>query len=427
MLQVNHFNNIFILGKKNELKMPDFNYLKCNVEYYSDLRALEKQFQICSKVICIVDLSRDNFSIQSISSLAKKWYGIRWLVILNQSQSKNLKISKFIYEYCIDYFTLPIPYKYMEMMIKHQIGCISLSNQENNVESETNSDSSIIGNSQVTLKIKNLISRISDTDLNVFFSGDSGVGKAFFALETFKISQTKHNQLIHINYDSLIKKNHIKNWSDNKESLDILIHDIDKFENQKLSEVYDFLSNLTEQYSNSKIRLFVTSKQDLSSFKFSNILNERLYNLFRFIEIKVPTLTARGQDSLLLAEHFLAKFKEKYNAIPSSFTEHAKKSIALYLWPGNVRELYEKIKSVSITSNKKSIDVNDLNLSQSTSNLGACLKQAKDDLEKWILCSAMERHNGKIMSAARELGVSRATIYRLFQKHNLNQDTSLDS
>ena len=128
-----------------------------------------------------------------------------------------------------------------------------------------------------------------------------------------------------------------------------------------------------------------------------------------------------------IAEHFLSKFKEKYNAIPSSFTEHAKKSMSLYLWPGNVRELYEKIKSVSITSSKKSIDAKDLNLSQSSSNLGACLKQAKDDLEKWILCSAMERHNGKIMSAARELGVSRATIYRLFQKHNLNQDTSLDS
>ncbi|ASK79495.1 hypothetical protein CF386_10570 [Paraphotobacterium marinum] len=427
MLHMNHFNNIFILGKKNELKIPDVNYLKCNVEYYSDLRALEKQFQICTKVICIVDLSRDHFSIQSITRLAKKWYGIRWLVILNQSQTKNLKISKFIYEYCIDYFTLPIPYKYMELMIKHQIGCISLSNKENNTESETNSDSHIIGNSQATLKIKNLISRISDTDLNVFFSGDSGVGKVFFALETFKIAQTKHNQLIHIKHDSLMDKNDINHFADIKESIDILIHDIDKFENQQLNEVYNFLSNLTEQYSNSKIRLFVTSKQDLSSFKFSNILNERLYNLFRFIEIKVPTLTARGQDSLLLAEYFLAKFKEKYNAIPSSFTEQAKKNMALYLWPGNVRELYEKVKSVSITSSKNSIDAHDLNLSESSSNLGACLKQAKDDLEKWILCSAMERHNGKIMSAARELGVSRATIYRLFQKHNLNQDTSLDS
>jgi len=137
---------------------------------------------------------------------------------------------------------------------------------------------------------------------------------------------------------------------------------------------------------------------------------EDLYYRLNVIELQVPPLAERRDDILPLAQHFL---EPGYELLPD-----AERALVRYDWPGNVRELRNSIRRACLLASTTRISAGDLMLpgtgGTSTSGNWEALPGREPDREE--IESALSRHEGVIAKAARDLGLSRQSLYRRMEK-----------
>jgi DNA-binding NtrC family response regulator len=137
---------------------------------------------------------------------------------------------------------------------------------------------------------------------------------------------------------------------------------------------------------------------------------EDLYYRLNVIELQVPPLAERRDDILPLAQHFL---EPGYQLLPD-----AERALLRYDWPGNVRELRNSIRRACLLASTTRISAGDLLLpgtgTTSTSGTWEALPGREPDREEIEV--ALARHEGVIAKAARELGLSRQSLYRRMEK-----------
>jgi two-component system NtrC family response regulator len=152
---------------------------------------------------------------------------------------------------------------------------------------------------------------------------------------------------------------------------------------------------------------------------------EDLFYRVSVISINLPPLRERGDDILLLANYFLRVFNEEHHKKVRRFSSASVNFLKSYEWPGNVRELRNRVQRAIIMSNEAALDPSDLGCETELPDLiedaqpVITLREAKDLVERKMIAAAIDRHNGNIVKAAEELGVSRPTIYDLMKKHGL--------
>ncbi len=92
----------------------------------ADLRKADQQFTNTGPCIGIVDLSHDEFSLNGIANLVSSHKQVRWLAFIRESQLSSDTICQFIVNFCIDFFTAPIPDAQLLSTIGHQLGMLQL-------------------------------------------------------------------------------------------------------------------------------------------------------------------------------------------------------------------------------------------------------------------------------------------------------------
>ncbi len=110
------------------------------------------------------------------------------------------------------------------------------------------------------------------------------------------------------------------------------------------------------------VRILAATNKDLRTATAEKSFREDLYFRISAVPITVPPLRERGDDVLLLAEHFLQRFRREFRKPALHLTSHAKSCLATYPWPGNVRELQNAIERAAILSNGQTIDAAALQL-----------------------------------------------------------------
>ncbi len=169
------------------------------------------------------------------------------------------------------------------------------------------------------------------------------------------------------------------------------------------------------------VRIIASSSADLEAAVVNGEFSKELFYRLNVFHIKVPTLRERGSDIFLLAETFLTKFAREYSTMAASFSEDSKQLLLRYSWPGNVRELINQVKRAALLAEGNEVRAEHFDL-PSKANLKQSLRNIKDEAEKDVLVAVLETHRGQVASAAKDLGVSRATMYRLLNKHNIVPD-----
>jgi transcriptional regulator with PAS, ATPase and Fis domain len=139
------------------------------------------------------------------------------------------------------------------------------------------------------------------------------------------------------------------------------------------------------------------------------------------VEIKIPPLRDRKKDLPLLADHFVEMYASKYRKPVKSINENALQRLKEYGWPGNIRELQHAIERAIIMSDNTTLSEDDFfflvqgkqaeELSSDSYNL--------EEIEKNVIKRAIDKHGGNISKAAKELGLTRASLYRRLEKHGL--------
>src|SRR5205085_11993883 len=136
----------------------------------------------------------------------------------------------------------------------------------------------------------------------------------------------------------------------------------------------------------------------------------------------VPPLRKRGNDIILLAKHFSQVYSNKYLKPGLEFSDDALNKLMSYHYPGNVRELQYTIERAVIMSDRDVLKAEDLIFSPiETPSLfesePAELKLSA--IEKNTILKVIEKHNGNITKAAKELGLTRTALYRRLSKYDI--------
>lgn len=142
-----------------------------------------------------------------------------------------------------------------------------------------------------------------------------------------------------------------------------------------------------------------------------------LYRL-NTVEIRLPPLRERTEDIAELAASFLARETAHYGKALGGFSDEAMQALMQHPWPGNVRELHHAVERAVLVAAGGVVSATDLGLKdeEGQANLEAMtLAQA----ECVLVQKAMKRHGDNITQAARDLGISRAALYRKIQRHAL--------
>lgn len=170
------------------------------------------------------------------------------------------------------------------------------------------------------------------------------------------------------------------------------------------------------------VRVICATHQDLQKKIEEGKFREDLYYRLSEIPIRIPSLSERHGDTLLLARSFLDHFSSEHGNKFTGFTKEALLALENHDWPGNVRELKNRIKRAVIMAEGKQITTKDLELEdiqKNSDNTDFNLKAVREKSERETILRVLGHVNGKISQAAELLGISRPTLYDLMRKLNL--------
>lgn len=178
------------------------------------------------------------------------------------------------------------------------------------------------------------------------------------------------------------------------------------------------------------VRVIAATNKNLEEMINHKKFREDLYYRLSVIPLKIPPLRERQDDILLLKDYFLKKYNAFLNKSIKSFSKQVKELYRTYNWPGNVRELENAVEyAVNMTfSNEIELDAvpprirkyyHTPSVEEKESTLQDCLKRLEKDIFLKKIAEKGESQNAKL-EIAKELGISRATLYRKLAEHNLS-------
>ncbi|MGN6181696.1 MAG: sigma-54 interaction domain-containing protein, partial [Mucilaginibacter sp.] len=170
------------------------------------------------------------------------------------------------------------------------------------------------------------------------------------------------------------------------------------------------------------IRLICATNLPLSELANENRFRKDLIYRINTVEINMPPLRKRNDDIILLAKHFAKMYATKYLKPSMDFDPSALQKLKTYNYPGNVRELQYTIERAVIMADDPVLHADDLIFSilETTPEV-----PTEDDnvplstMEKNAILKVIEKHNGNITRAAKELGLTRTALYRILIKYDI--------
>lgn len=169
------------------------------------------------------------------------------------------------------------------------------------------------------------------------------------------------------------------------------------------------------------IRLICATNSSLEILANEDNFRKDLIYRINTVEIVIPPLRDRDRDIVLLAKHFIEVYTEKYFKSNISIDTSFMKKLEKYHFPGNVRELQYAIERAVIMMDTSVLNATDLMFSPIESYSETTLvKDLKlDTVEKSTILKVIEKNNGNISKSAKELGITRTSLYRRLNKYGL--------
>jgi transcriptional regulator with PAS, ATPase and Fis domain len=170
------------------------------------------------------------------------------------------------------------------------------------------------------------------------------------------------------------------------------------------------------------IRLICATNLPLTELANESRFRKDLIYRINTVEIIVPPLRKRADDIILLAKHFSRLYSNKYLKPGLTFGEKALDKLLSYHYPGNVRELQYTIERAVIMSEGEVLEAKDLIFSPIETAMVAADEPRETKLsavEKNTILQVIEKHNGNITRAAKELGLTRTALYRRLSKYDI--------
>jgi len=302
----------------------------------------------------------------------------------------------------------------------------------------------LIGKSQAMENVLQVMNKVARTDANILVIGENGTGKELIVKEIHNISRRADEVFISIDLGTITETlfesemfGHTKGsftdakedktgWFETASGGTLFLDEIGNLSLTMQSKLLTAIQNRLIYKVGSKtpipfeIRLICATNKNLQEMVSKNLFREDLYYRINTIVIEIPPLRDRDEDIVLLAEHFLKEYANKYEKFYLKFNSKTLDKLMKYNWPGNVRELQHTIEKAVILCDSDILMPEDFIISHSTQP--PFLQQKPStfaEIEKQAMQIALSNNNGNVIKAAKELDIARQTMYNKMQKYNL--------
>jgi transcriptional regulator with GAF, ATPase, and Fis domain len=311
----------------------------------------------------------------------------------------------------------------------------------------------LIGNCPAIEALRSTVRRVADTELALLILGKNGTGKEVVSQMVHYLSRRRNEPLVAVNCAAITETlleselfGHEKGaFTDARETR------IGKFElasggtlfldeigDMSLSGQSKMLRVLEEKVVvrvggstpiHTDARVIAATNQDLGEMVRQKKFREDLFYRLNVVSLELPALHERGEDVLLLAEHFLRDFCAKARRKPPKFTAAAQKRLLGHNWPGNVRELRNLMERLAYLSQGDKVDADELAFilspdtqSPAVFSLDIPLTDATKRFQGEYIKKQIAAARGNMTEAARRLGLHRSNLYRKMRQLDLPVD-----
>ena len=434
-------DNTDIRNILNEL-IQDAGYkTRLAANYQQGLNEIDKK--IPDVAILDVKLDKgDNDGIELLSHIKSKNKDVPVIMISGHANVQMaidaLKLGAF------EFMQKPFSSERLINFVSRAVENLELKKEKLNMENKLFHSYDLVGQSQSIQKIRNLISKLSNTESRAFISGPAGSGKELVARQIHKQSKRSDKPFIVVNgalldptkYEVELfgseNENSVINYGFFEKSRDgtLLIDEVTEIPLETQAKILRVLIDQKfkrvngSKEINVNVRIISTTSKVIREEVDKGNFREDLYHRLNVVPIFLPKLKDRAEDIPLLLNYFSKKISE-LNGIAEVKMDTEFDLFYKYDWPGNVRELRNLVERISILSmNENKFNINNLvqdSLTQKNNEddsdsynnvLSYPLKEAREKFEKNYLNSQLKKHKGNISKTAEFIGMERSALHR---------------
>jgi two-component system NtrC family response regulator len=308
----------------------------------------------------------------------------------------------------------------------------------------------LVGSDGRMLRILQLVGRVAATDASVLITGESGTGKELIAEAIHRNSHRASRPFVKVNLGGISSTlfesemfGHVRGAftdarADRKGRFELAnggtvfldeIGDLDPSSQVKMLRVlqdrtFEVLGS--SQRREVDVRVVSATNRPLPDLVARGEFREDLLYRVNLIAIHLPPLRERSEDIPILASRFLHTAAQVYRRDPLTLTPAALRWLRSQAWPGNVRQLRQSVERAVLVSTGDRLDVQDFvepadapPRDASVDSLPPVGSMTMDEIERAMIVKSLRHHAGNISRVAESLGLSRAALYRRFEKYEI--------
>ena len=304
----------------------------------------------------------------------------------------------------------------------------------------------LISSSPTMKKMMNVAMKVAKTDANVLILGENGTGKEVVARAIHSASSRRDKVFINVDLGAITESlfeselfGYKKGaFTDAKEDRagrfevankgTIFLDEIGNLSQKLQSKLLSVLQNRkVVRLGSSKeipidVRLICATNMPLYQMVNENKFRQDLLYRINTVELSLPPLRERLEDIEPLTEYYLEVYCKKYKIPKKRINAGTVKRLKMHNWPGNIRELQHAMERAVILSETTVLEPQDFFIEDNTEKKNEDFSPDNmnlEEVEKILVRKVIDKHGGNISRAAKELGLTRASLYRRIEKHGI--------
>jgi DNA-binding NtrC family response regulator len=391
----------------------------------------------------LFDYTRARHQLAEIDAFLRRHPTVQWTGIFDAADLECSACRELVVEHLFDYHTVPVDPLRLAHALGHAHG-LALLGRRHEPAGAAHAASPLVGSCESMKRLRSHIGRVARVAAPVLLWGESGSGKELAAQAIHEQSSRAGGPFVPVNCGAMsptlihselfgYERGAFTGATQAKAGLieaadggTLFLDEIGDLPKELQANLLRFLQENTICRLGSTrdikvdVRVLAASHLQLQDAVARGDFREDLYYRLAVLPVTVPPLRERREDIVALAEHFFHIHASEKAARLKGFSDRAIAAMLDHAWPGNVRELINRVRRAMVMSDGRLVEPEDLGLAPGVVvSAPAVLDDARTRSERSALRACLDRSGHNVSRAARDLGVSRTTMYRLLAKHGM--------